>query len=214
MQGTWVRSLVWEDATCCRATKPMYHNCWVCLLEAVLCKKRHHCVRSPCIAMKSSSCFPQLEKALIQQWGPSTAKINKCLKNRHVWSCTFLKYILIQVLSYIYPCETITTQSRWWHPQMFPCVPFNASPSFPQANDEQTRFLSSGTKICSSVQQMSINTSVPDLRPILPVRRGLYHRALGKPGSNLHLFFSLHFPFISCLSHGKSLIFIQEWFCS
>ena len=26
-QGTWVRSLVWEDPTCCRATKHVHHNC-------------------------------------------------------------------------------------------------------------------------------------------------------------------------------------------
>ena len=26
MQGTWVQSLVLEDSTCCRATKPMCHN--------------------------------------------------------------------------------------------------------------------------------------------------------------------------------------------
>ncbi|KAJ8780721.1 hypothetical protein J1605_000764 [Eschrichtius robustus] len=26
MQGTWVRALVWEDPTCCGATKPMHHN--------------------------------------------------------------------------------------------------------------------------------------------------------------------------------------------
>ena len=25
-QGTWVRSLVWEDPTCRRATKPVRHN--------------------------------------------------------------------------------------------------------------------------------------------------------------------------------------------
>ena len=28
MQGTWVRALVWEDPTCCGATKPMCHNYW------------------------------------------------------------------------------------------------------------------------------------------------------------------------------------------
>ena len=27
-QGTWVLSLVWEDPTCCRATKPMHQNYW------------------------------------------------------------------------------------------------------------------------------------------------------------------------------------------
>ena len=26
MQGTWVRALVWEDPTCCGATKPVPHN--------------------------------------------------------------------------------------------------------------------------------------------------------------------------------------------
>ena len=26
MQGTQVRALVWEDPTCCRATKPVCHN--------------------------------------------------------------------------------------------------------------------------------------------------------------------------------------------
>ena len=33
MQGTRVRSLVQEDPTCCRATKPMHHNYWGCALE-------------------------------------------------------------------------------------------------------------------------------------------------------------------------------------
>ena len=28
MQGTWVWSLVWEDPTCHRATKPVNHNYW------------------------------------------------------------------------------------------------------------------------------------------------------------------------------------------
>ena len=26
MQGTWVQSLVWEDPTCLRVTKPAYHS--------------------------------------------------------------------------------------------------------------------------------------------------------------------------------------------
>ena len=26
VQGTWVPSLVWEDPTCCEATKPVHHN--------------------------------------------------------------------------------------------------------------------------------------------------------------------------------------------
>ena len=30
MQGTRVRALVWEDPTCCGATKPVSHNYWAC----------------------------------------------------------------------------------------------------------------------------------------------------------------------------------------
>ena len=33
MQGTQVQSLVREDPTCCRATKPVHHNYWACALE-------------------------------------------------------------------------------------------------------------------------------------------------------------------------------------
>ena len=33
MQGTWVRSLVWQDPTCCGATKTVSHNYWASALE-------------------------------------------------------------------------------------------------------------------------------------------------------------------------------------
>ena len=33
MQGTQVQSLVWEDPTCCGASKPVRHNYWACALE-------------------------------------------------------------------------------------------------------------------------------------------------------------------------------------
>ena len=29
----WIQSLIWEDPTCCGASKPMNHNCWACALE-------------------------------------------------------------------------------------------------------------------------------------------------------------------------------------
>ena len=31
MQGTGLRYLVWEDLTCCGATKPVHHNYWACV---------------------------------------------------------------------------------------------------------------------------------------------------------------------------------------
>ena len=33
VQGTQVRSLVWEDSTCLRAIKPVHHDYWACSLE-------------------------------------------------------------------------------------------------------------------------------------------------------------------------------------
>ena len=33
VQETWKWSLIWEDPTCHRATKPVCHNYWVCGLE-------------------------------------------------------------------------------------------------------------------------------------------------------------------------------------
>ena len=33
MQGTWVRSLVWENSTCLGATKQVRHNSWAYLLQ-------------------------------------------------------------------------------------------------------------------------------------------------------------------------------------
>ena len=43
MQGTWVRSLLWEDSTNHGATKPMSDNYGVHTLEHVICNKKDHC---------------------------------------------------------------------------------------------------------------------------------------------------------------------------
>ena len=99
MQGTWVQSLVQEDPTCHRATKPMRHNYWAHVLEPM-----SHSKRSPHIATKRRPCSPQLEKAQARQWRSSAPKNNdkKSLKpqvpflssspdlthtvaNRHMW---------------------------------------------------------------------------------------------------------------------------------
>ena len=53
MQRTWVQSLVWEDSTCCRPTKPMYLG-FRSLLKAVYPgahspQRETTTTRSPCI---------------------------------------------------------------------------------------------------------------------------------------------------------------------
>ena len=69
VQGSRVWSLVQvvqEDSTCCRATKPIYCNCWrLRALEAVLCEEKPPQCETHAL---------QLEKACTQQWRPSTAK--------------------------------------------------------------------------------------------------------------------------------------------
>ena len=94
MQRTRVRALAWENPTCCGATKPVRHNSWACTLEPashnywarvpkplksvhlepVLHNREATAMRSPCTAMKSRPCSPQLEKACAQQRRPNTAK--------------------------------------------------------------------------------------------------------------------------------------------
>ena len=82
MQGTLVGSLVWEDPTCHRATKPVCHNyqaqaldrLWALTTKSVLRqeKPRQQEVQEP---VKSSPHWWQPEKALVQQRRPTTAKI-------------------------------------------------------------------------------------------------------------------------------------------
>ena len=66
VQGTQVGSLVWEDSTCHRATRPL-HNYWACALEPMSynswslgaqspfsATRETTTKRSPCTSMKSS----------------------------------------------------------------------------------------------------------------------------------------------------------------
>ena len=61
-QGTQDQSLVWEDFTCCRATKPVHHDfrSLSSRLEPVLHNSRSHCSESPPATTESSPCQPQL----------------------------------------------------------------------------------------------------------------------------------------------------------
>ena len=89
-----VQSLVQEDLTCRRAIKPERCNYWssalaprscncrACVLHLVHPARPRACASqekpllrgSPCTAMKSNPCSPQLEKTCMQQRRPSTVK--------------------------------------------------------------------------------------------------------------------------------------------
>ena len=98
MQGTWVQALVWEDPTCCGATKPMRHSYWACALEPtshscwahalhllkstrlepVLCNKRSHHNEKP---MQCNKEWPPhaatRERPVCSNEDPAQPKINK-----------------------------------------------------------------------------------------------------------------------------------------
>ena len=87
IQGTQVRSLVQEDPTGRRATKPVRHNYWACTLEPAShnywsspayspcsATREATAMRSLCTSTKSNPCSLQLEKARTQQLRPNAAK--------------------------------------------------------------------------------------------------------------------------------------------
>ena len=55
VQGAWTPSLVQEESTLLRATKPVYHNYWASALQPVLHNKRSHYNEKPRTAMKTWS---------------------------------------------------------------------------------------------------------------------------------------------------------------
>ena len=78
MQGTRVpRSLVWKDSACRGATTPMHHNYWACLPQNPCSTAREATVmRSLHPELENSPRSPQLEKALAQQWRPSSVQFS------------------------------------------------------------------------------------------------------------------------------------------
>ena len=70
MQRTRVQSLVWEDPTCSRVTKPVRHNYWACALEPV---SHNYWAYVPQLL---SVCAATTE-ARLQQWRPNAAKKKK-----------------------------------------------------------------------------------------------------------------------------------------
>ena len=66
MQGTWVRSRVWEDPICCEATKPMHHSYWAHALEPVSRNYWAQVLQQLRKPARLRACAPQQEKP--PQW--------------------------------------------------------------------------------------------------------------------------------------------------
>ena len=76
-QGTRVRSLIWEDATCRGATKSMRHNDGPTLQSLCSETREATAVRSSHPAKKSSPCPPQPEKTQHNQKKEATSQALK-----------------------------------------------------------------------------------------------------------------------------------------
>ena len=68
MQGTRVWALVWEDPTCCGATKPVRHNYWACALEPASHNYWAHVPQLLKLTRLYIACAPQVQKEKPPQW--------------------------------------------------------------------------------------------------------------------------------------------------
>ena len=64
MQKTRVQSLVWEDPSCHRTTKPVCHNYWACAPESGTATREAPEKRSLCSTTERGPRSPQLKKSL------------------------------------------------------------------------------------------------------------------------------------------------------
>ena len=86
VQGTWVRTLVWEDPTCRGAARPREPQLLsLCVWSLCSATREATIVRGPRTAMKSGPRLPQQQKALAQKRRPNIAinqSINQIFKKK------------------------------------------------------------------------------------------------------------------------------------
>ena len=72
-QGTWVRSLVWENSSCCGATEPVCHNYWAHAPEPISCNY-WACVLQ---VLKPTHLQPLQWEAYTPQWRVASTHCNQ-----------------------------------------------------------------------------------------------------------------------------------------
>ena len=94
MQGRCIPSLVQEDSTCWRATKPMHHNYWhLCSGACAMQEGKLPQWEALCTTTKTSPHLLQLEKACTQQRRLSATTKKKCQGRDYlVYSCIWKHY--------------------------------------------------------------------------------------------------------------------------
>ena len=77
IQGTWARSLVQEDPTCCGTAKPMHHNYWACALEPTRRSYWSHHNEKPMTTAKGSPAHRNRRKRTHSNGDPAQPKAEK-----------------------------------------------------------------------------------------------------------------------------------------
>ena len=122
MQKTQVWSLIWEDPTCHKATKPRYHNSSARALESVSCNYQAHVLqllkparpRACALQQKSlqwEACTPQLESSPQTQKlekSPAKPKINKLYIKKKEWVSSTLRVQVSQCVVAKAPSTSLT----------------------------------------------------------------------------------------------------------
>ena len=88
MQGTEVRSLVWDNSTCCKATRPVRHNSWAQIPQLLkLTSPRAYALQQE---------KPPQQEAQAPQWRPSTTKNKQ--KTSHIGRVCILSWLQLSNL--------------------------------------------------------------------------------------------------------------------
>ena len=128
------RSLVWEDPTCCRATKPMHHNHWLCpepgsrnywspsALEPELFDERNHCNEKPTSCNSEQPPFSATRESPQAATKAQHRQINtflklSCLSYYGVGSILYTFWV--QVLRLIYVWQICMPPSLWMKSHSF-----------------------------------------------------------------------------------------------
>ena len=121
IQETWVRSLVWEDFTCLRATKPGTTATEACVPRACAPQENHH-DESPMHCSKEPPAACHNQRVLVPQQRLSTTKkkvhtlrecTSCCLQSFHSHRCWSSKRSRKQCFQIVSLIEILTGETGW-----------------------------------------------------------------------------------------------------
>ena len=130
MQETWVRSLVWEDPTCCRVTKPMCRNYWA------------HTPESLCSAAREATAMGNMRTTARESpCSPQPGKACTATKTHHSWMSKSILFKVVIVIAYD-SCHNLNTLCQalffmWMNPFSSPKQPCEVNTALIRVTSEE-----------------------------------------------------------------------------